>query len=268
MNNQEPSGYENEPEEQFVPLPPELYCSFFDLEMSKKLDDCRYYAALLKNQQCRRVLELGCGTGRIVEYLSAEGYRTVGIDNSPDMLLYQRRRRQSPVAEMDMGALGFSRQCFDAALIPHNTLNLLGEKRVITRCLREIRNVLAGDGLLVAQLFAVTDQLREQAGKRLFQFALFDTPDNGKLVKETIRTYLPESGLLLLEERYKRRSFANPALNKNYRQLFSLAAFSPATWLQMIRSAGFAVVSQHSGYRDEPFLPGTDSSLLISARPL
>ena len=268
MNYQEPSGYENEPEEQFNPLPADLYCSFFDLEMAKKLDDCAYYAALLKKQQCRLVLELGCGTGRIIEYLSAEGYRAVGIDNSPDMLLYQRARRLSPVAEMDMGALGFTRKCFDAALIPHNTLNLLGEKRAISRCLQEIRNVLVGDGLLIAQLFAATDQLREQAGKRLFQFALFDTPDNGKLVKETIRTFLPEPGLLLLEERYKVRSFANPALNRNYRQVFSLAAFSPATWLRMIRSAGFAIVSQHSGYRGEPFLPGTDSCLLISARPL
>ena len=268
MNDQEPSGYENEPEEQFSPLPPELYCSFFDLEMATQLDDCRYYAALLKNRQCRSVLELGCGTGRIVEYLSAEGYRAVGIDNSPDMLLYQRTRRQSPVAEMDMGALGFTRQSFDAALIAHNTLNLLGEKQAIVCCLQEVRNVLVRDGMLVAQLFAVTAELREQAGRRLFQFALFDTPDNGKLVKETIRTYLPESGLLLLEERYKRRSYTNPALNENYRQTYSLAAFSPATWLQIIRSAGFAVVSQHSGYRAEPFLPGTDSSLLISARPL
>ena len=268
MNHQEPSGYENEAAETFFPLPADLYCSFFDLEMSKKLDDCLYYAALLKTQQCRRVLELGCGTGRIVEYLSAAGYRTVGIDNSPDMLLYQRNRRLSPVAEMDMGALGFTRQCFEAALIAHNTLNLLGEKQAILRCLQEIRNVLAGKGLLIAQLFAATAQLREQAGKRLFQFALFDTLDNGKLVKETIRTFLPEPGLLLLEERYKVRSFTNPALNKNYRQVFSLAAWPPDTWLKLLRSAGFGIVSQHSGYRGEPFVPGTDSCLLITARPL
>ncbi len=268
MNHQEPSGYENEPEVRFSPLPSGLYSTFFDLEMSKKLDDCTYYAALLKKHQCQSVLELGCGTGRIVEYLSAAGYRSVGIDNSTDMLHHERTRRLSPVVEMDMCDLGFSGHCFDAALIAHNTLNLLGDKRAITRCLHETRNVLVRDGLLMLQLFAVTDQLRKQAGKRLFQFALFDTPDNGKLVKESIRIYLPEPAQILLEERYKIRSFANPALNRNYRQDLSLVAWSPARWLEVIRSAGFSIVSQHSGYRDEPFLPGADSSLLVIARPL
>ncbi len=268
MNHREPSGYENEPEEHFSPLPAELYSTFFDLEMSKKLDDCFYYTELLKKHQCRSVLELGCGTGRIVECLTAAGCHAVGIDNSAEMLLHKRPQRVSPVVGMDMCDLGFTAHCFDAALIPHNTLNLLGDKRSILRCLHETRNVLVRDGLLVIELFAVTDRLRQQAGKRLFQFALFDTPDNGKLVKETIRTYLPEAGRILLEERYKSRSFNDPGLNRNYRQFLSLAACSPARWIQMIRSTGFAIISQHSGYRDEPFLPGTDSSLLVSARPL
>ena len=266
MSSQELSGYENEPEETFIPLPPERYCGFFDLEMSAQLDDCCYYQNLLEHYHCRSLLELGCGTGRIVGHFNGQGYRTVGIDNSPEMLLYNRECRVSPVILMDMCHLGFEKHTFDSVIIAHNTLNLLGETNVISCCLREARDVLTRNGLLLLQIFTVTKKLQEQANKRLFQFGLFDTSSNGKLVKETIKRYKPDSNRLILEERYKVRYFDNPANNRNYHQFFSLSALAPQQWLNIIYDSGFAVCSTHAGFNGEPFVSGRDSTLLVSAR--
>ncbi len=267
MALQEPSGYENEPVEHFDPLPADLYCTFFDLEMSNRQEDCFYYDKRLTVHQCQTVLELGCGTGRIVEFLKSRHYRAIGIDRSHEMLLFNRDQRISPTVEMDMCHLGFGRT-FDAVIIPHNTLNLLGDEKTIRRCLKEIQRTLTKNGLLVLQLFSLTAALREQAGKRLFQFALFDTGNNGKLVKETIKTYYPQTDRLILEERYKLRSFGNPALNRNYNQILPLTIYCASKWLEIISSSGFSIYSTHSGHNSEPFDSNQDSTLFITAQRL
>lgn len=267
MGLQEPTGYENEPVEHFDPLPAALYPPFFDLEMGSRQEDCIYYDNCLKEHQCQAVLELGCGTGRIVEFLNSRHYRAIGIDRSHEMLLFNRDQRISPTVEMDMCHLGFGRT-FDAVIIPHNTLNLLSDEKTIRCCLKEITRSLTKDGLLVLQLFSLTAALREQAGNRLFQFALFDTGNNGKLVKETIKTYYPETDRLILEERYKLRSFGTPALNRNYNQVLPLTVYSASKWLEIISSSGFSIYSTHSGHNSQRFDANQDSTLLITAHRL
>ena len=264
MSPQEPTGYENEPDECFTPLPSDLYCRFFDLEMGSKRDDCIYYQQLLEKHCCQTVLELGCGTGRIVGFLNSRGYKAFGIDNSHEMLLYNRSQRMSSVVEMDMCHLGFN-NTFDAVIIPHNTLNLLHDEKIISQCLKEIKRVLTKNGLLVVQLFSLTKALTDQAHKRLFQFALFDIKGNGKLVKESIKTYYPETDRLMMEERYKIRLFDNPLLNRNYNQFLPLTVYSPSKWLDIIKKSGFKIYSVHSGHDSEGFNCDRDSTLLVSA---
>jgi ubiquinone/menaquinone biosynthesis C-methylase UbiE len=48
-------------------------------------------------------LDAACGTGRFAEFLSARGHRVIGVDSSPDMLAYARRR--VPDGEFRLGEL-------------------------------------------------------------------------------------------------------------------------------------------------------------------
>lgn len=265
MDTNEPTGYENEPDEVFSPLPADLYPTVFHIETEQTREDCRYYHQILKEQQSRSILELGCGTGRIQEYLYEKGWNITGIDYSREMLRFSRKTRYSPTAEMDMRRLGFS-CCFDTVLIPHNTLNLIGSINDITSCLMEVRHILNPGGILALHLFVPDKELLKYPGKRHFQFSLFDILPKKKLIKETIRVYSPEKEELMLEERYKFRSINAPEENRDFSHCLKLAAYSFAAWKQLLKNTGFRIITAHGDFSNTPFLEERSSMLVIKAQ--
>jgi len=261
----EPTGYENEPDEKFLPLPAELYSSLFYHQTADSPEEQSYYQNILTSHSCQNILELGCGTGRICEPLLSKGFRPFGIDISREMLNFSRVSRRVPTVQMDMTRLGFKR-VFDAVIIPCNSLNLLGGEQAIIQCLSDIHQVLRGPGLLILQLFVPDQILIESKGERLFQFSLSDLPEDGRLITETIRTYNPELCNVILEERYKIRHSANLQIPENYTQSLRLAAFSTRKWHTIIRESGYSVLSSHSDFNHTPFLENRDSTLLVVAQ--
>ncbi len=74
----------------------------------------RKIVGLLKGQ---RVLDVCCGTGNLTEMLAAAGCRVVGVDSSPTMLSYARRKRiAAEFEQMDATQLPFEQE-FDAAVV-------------------------------------------------------------------------------------------------------------------------------------------------------
>ncbi len=263
MQTDDAIGYEREPEEHFEPLPAGLAASFYRLATTH-LRDGLYYRSTLTEHRCHRILELGCGTGRISDYLTRSGFAVVGIDISPAMLQDSRNQRLAPVVQMDMCRLGF-RSRFDAAIIAWNTLNLLGRKAAIRSCLEEVRTVLVPGGLLLLHLFVPDQNLIDHPGQRFFQFSLFDLPAGGRLVKETLRSYDPSAHSLSLEERYKLRFLPNGRANENYRQYHRLAAYPAADWLDLLHHSGFTVSTRHTSFDATPYRNNEQSTLLITA---
>jgi len=60
-------------------------------------------AEYLSGRKPGEALDAACGTGRFAEFLSRRGHRVIGVDSSPDMLAYARRR--VPDGEFRLGEL-------------------------------------------------------------------------------------------------------------------------------------------------------------------
>jgi ubiquinone/menaquinone biosynthesis C-methylase UbiE len=61
-------------------------------------------AEYLASREPGVALDAACGTGRFAEFLARRGHRVIGVDSSPDMLAYARRRvpeAEFHVAELD-----------------------------------------------------------------------------------------------------------------------------------------------------------------------
>jgi SAM-dependent methyltransferase len=97
-----------------------------------------------------RVLELGCGAGRLTGHLSELTRELHAVDISPDMVAFCRSRYPRAVfSEADLRDLSqFADSSFDVVVAPFNVLDVLGdaERR---RALTEIRRTLVAGGLLI-----------------------------------------------------------------------------------------------------------------------
>jgi ubiquinone/menaquinone biosynthesis C-methylase UbiE len=130
--------------------------------------------AALADRPFRTLLDLGTGTGRILEMFGPDLERGLGIDLSLDMLLLARDRleraglRHCSVRQGDIYDLAVPAGSFDVVII-HQVLHFLDDG---ARAIREAARVLRPQGRLVVVDFAPHDLefLREEHAHRRLGF--------------------------------------------------------------------------------------------------
>ena len=150
--------------------------------------------AVLADRPFRSLLDLGTGTGRMLELLGPELDRGLGIDLSLDMLALARARldraelRQCSVRQGDIYDLALPRNSFDVVIV-HQVLHYLDDG---ARAIREAARVLRPQGRLLVIDFAPHEQefLREEHAHRRLGFA-----------EETVSQWLEQAGLDVLNHR-------------------------------------------------------------------
>ncbi len=139
------------------------------------------------------VLEIGCGTGRVLIPTARAGIAISGIDLSPHMLdVCQRRLAQEPVevqgrvqldlADMRDFDLG---QTFKLITMPFRPFQHLIEVEDQIACLRCIRQHLADDGRFVLDLFnpSLPALAREVTGEEQGDEPEFTMPDGRRVLR-------------------------------------------------------------------------------------
>lgn len=127
-----------------------------DMGSSMAFDDVGWYR-LQCQRHGSRVLELGCGTGRVMLPLLAEGIDIIGVDRSLPMLQRLRAEAQSlglapTVAQMDLQAVALD-ATFDVILAPYSLVTYLPGKHDLNQWAASIATLLADGGALVLDAF-------------------------------------------------------------------------------------------------------------------
>jgi ubiquinone/menaquinone biosynthesis C-methylase UbiE len=131
--------------------------------------------AALADKPIRSLLDLGTGTGRMLELFGPDVDRGLGLDLSLDMLALARARldraglKHCSVRHGDIYDLALPRDSFDAVII-HQVLHFLDD---CPRAIREAARVLRPGGRLLIVDFAPHDLefLREEHAHRRLGFA-------------------------------------------------------------------------------------------------
>lgn len=252
--------YDEEPEDVFLPLPEQLKCELYDLEMDAYREDTDFYDKLLPSNGT--FLELGCGSGRITHRLGSTQRQMVGIDISLPML-QKAAHSNNPFCNyicMDMRQIAFDIQ-FDGILIPYNTLNLLTEKKEILWCLKACRQLLASKSYLFLQLHTPSAEFSAKE-KKTFQFQIFDHPGGGRIIKEILRRYIPKTCQIEIEERYRIRPLGATLAREDLNTTYTISGYSADTWFSFFQESGLQATAIYEDFNGTTFDPSSSTSLI------
>ena len=133
------------------------YQRFYDVAMRSETAMEADFVEAACRKYCRfrvkRLLEPGCGAGRLVAEMASRGYEMVGLDRNRPSLDYLRRRLaqrrlKANVFEADMAEFGLSKRV-DAAFCTVNTFRHLLTEKAARRHLECIAQSLRPGGIWI-----------------------------------------------------------------------------------------------------------------------
>ena len=249
------------------------FAPYYDLEFGSFEDDLPLYRALAA-QSGDPLLELGCGTGRALLSLAADGYQVSGGDLSPAMLARARAcmagrglGRQVTLVEDDIRSLaGVPAVHFGLAFSAINSFLHLETQADQLATLVAVARRLRPGGRFVADLFPPHADILIEYDGRLLHAATFRDEQTGERIDKFTSSTLDQAEQRLDTTFFYDRqrpdgTVARTAASFVFRYLgrYELAL--------LLERAGFVDVTFYGSYDRDPFTAASDRMIAVATRP-
>lgn len=234
-------------------------------------DDLPLYLGLAEAEG-GNVLEVGCGSGRVLVPLARAGFTVAGVDISPPMLDLAREKlatlgngvdERVSLVQADMSSFSLGRR-FDLAIVAVKSMAYLVDRLDQQKTLSNIASHLRPGGLLALDLLNPSPAwLQEPAGSLRQDLAQY-LPETGETVA---RTETAVSTDLAAQVRVIRSAYEviapDGTVTKRlvewpYRYLYRFEAE------HLLERSGFAIEALYGGYRREPFTSDSRTMLFLA----
>jgi ubiquinone/menaquinone biosynthesis C-methylase UbiE len=204
-----------------------------------------------------RVLELGCGTGRLTLAIAQNGIDIVGVDLSDSMLEAPRRKARAagvevPFVHADMRDLNLDGQ-FATILIPGNSLLHLLTNQELMQCLAGVRRHLAPGGRLVFDIskWEMSRYARDPAQR-------YPAFTQGEITVEETSSY--DAAAQVRDVIW----YLSTASAADFRKIeYRLRVIFPQELLLLLESAGFNLEARYGEFTREPLVASSRRQVCI-----
>lgn len=173
---------------------------------------CKKYV----DRKCKRLLEPGCGGGRLIVEMASRGYDLVGLDTSEASIKYvqqrvNRRGLQADVRVQDMTDFDLRRPC-DAAFCTFNTFRHLTTESAAKTHLKSVAKNLKSGGIYILGFHIIPLDAEESAVERwtakhgkttvttTLRVTSFDRRKRLETLKFSLRVRSPNNDLRIVSE--------------------------------------------------------------------
>ncbi len=230
----------------------------YDLEYQWKTDDVDFWVGLANEHagSAGTVMELGCGTGRVLMPVAENGMNIVGVDESPWMIAKAKEKYDRLTGEVqahigllegDMRNLHLE-QKFNLIYIPFNTFQILKTVEDQLAVFNTVRQYLAPGGVFAFEIFVPDLRLLVPERERKWAMETDETlADLGvRVQKDTIRLVDPIRQHLLVT--YRVKEFRDNILEREWLSDLELCYIFPRELEHLVARAGFEFVHYWGDY--------------------
>jgi SAM-dependent methyltransferase len=242
---------------------------YYDLEFDAFTQDVPVYLAFAQRTGSP-VLELGCGTGRLLVPLARAGYQVDGVDRSPAMLARAAERLareglpHARVYQADFTALDqFAERSYKLAILAVNAFLHLPTRAAQQTALSQIHRVLRPGGLLVLDLLHPTPAQLSDWDRQLLHDASWTLPDGSVLERFSARRVSPAEQTIETRLFYDRRQPSGSLTRVTV--TYTLRYVHRFELELLLERAGFALEGIFGSYQLDP-LDDESSLMLVVAR--
>jgi ubiquinone/menaquinone biosynthesis C-methylase UbiE len=250
----------------------DAYAPFYDWENAQTLGrrDVPFWRRVA-SRAGGRVLELGCGTGRVSLPLARAGIDLVGVDRSEPMLERARRRikpRRTGAAKTaarvrfvraDIRDLPFGPGSFPMVLAPYGILQSLIRPRDLKATLASVARVIAPGGTFGIDLVPDVPHWREYSNR----VQLHGKAGGAQLTLiESVRQD-PKRRLTTFEQKYVERRGRR---TREHRFDLTFRTLTVPQMTQQLERAGFTVDAVLGDYRGRPWDDRADVWIMMAKK--
>ena len=211
-----------------------------------------------------RVLELGCGSGRLTIPLARAELDIVGIDISESMLAYARKKASAANVNVEFQLADMRdfdlHEKFSTIFVAGNSLLHLLDNANLQRCLSCVRRHLSRDGRLVFDVFNPNVRLLARDPAKRYPVMRVKDTKRGEISVEEMPSY--DAATQVNHVTWYLSSPGAP----DFRVIgFRLRAIFPQELLWLLPNAGFRLLARYGEFTREPFESTSPRQVCICA---